>query len=427
MNRPLLAAVAAAAVAFALYYATLLPDFDFGDTGFFQTRVGSASLTPRDGYPLYFAIGNALLWTTRLEPARALNLASAIEGAVACGLLVLVACELSGSLPAGVAAALTFAVSYTFWNQAIIAEVYALHAVFVALTTLLALRWAARPTLGRLVMFFAAYALGFGNHLSMILLLPGFAVFLLISAPGGWRTMLRPRVIALALMLAAAGALQYAWNFRGLWQWPNQPPALADAFRSFWFDVTKSDWRDTMVLRTPAAMSTDRLAMYRFDILQQFGWIVLLAPLGLIRLFAVDRRKAWLIALLYAANVAFAFTYNVGDTHVFYLPSHLFLALLIAPGIVFVGSLARARGVTVAIATVVLGGVAARAYHDFPALDRSEDRRPREVLSALTDGLDDRHAILLADLNWQQVNGLAYFGKNVRPDLAYAWMPHVLL
>ena len=27
-------------------------------------------------------------------------------------------------------------------------------------------------------------------------------------------------------------------------------------------------------------------------------------------------------------NTAFAFTYNVGDTHVFYLPSHLFTALL---------------------------------------------------------------------------------------------------
>src|SRR5438046_2002091 len=117
MSRPLLAAAAATAVAFALYHATLLPDFDFGDTGFFQTRVGSATLTPRDGYPLYFAIGNVFVWTTRLEPSRALNLASAIEGAVACGLLVLAAEELSGSLVAAVPAALAFAVSYTFWSQ----------------------------------------------------------------------------------------------------------------------------------------------------------------------------------------------------------------------------------------------------------------------------------------------------------------------
>ena len=295
MNRRVLAAAATAALAFALYRATLLPGFDFGDTGFFQTRVGAASLTPRDGYPLYFAIGNLFVRISGLEPARALNLASAVEGAVACGLLVLVADELAGSLLAAIAAALAFAVSYTFWSQAIIAEVYALHAVFVALTTLLVLRWDARPTLPRLTLFFAAYALGFGNHLSMILLLPGFAAFLLIAAPSGWRSMLQPRVIAIALGLAAAGALQYAWNFRGLWEWPNQPPTFADAFRTFWFDVTKSDWRDTMVLRTPASMIADRLAMYRFDLLQQFGWIVLLAPVGLVAL-AISRKNECTLA-----------------------------------------------------------------------------------------------------------------------------------
>src|SRR5438105_10916305 len=104
---------------------------------------------------------------------------------------MLVAAELSGSLLAGIGAALLFAVSYTFWSQSIIAEVYALHILFVALTLLLLLRWSARPTMGRLAMFFAAYALGFGNHLSMVLLLPGYTLFLLIGGPDGWRAMLR--------------------------------------------------------------------------------------------------------------------------------------------------------------------------------------------------------------------------------------------
>jgi hypothetical protein len=425
-SAPFLAAAATAALAFALYHATLLADFDFGDTGFFQARVGSATLTPRDGYPLYFAIGQVFLWLTRLEPARALNLASAVEGAIACGLLVLLGYELSGSVLAAIASALAFAVSYTFWSQAIIAEVYALHAIFVALTTLVLLWWAARPTMVRLALFFGVYALGFGNHLSMILLLPGFAVFLLAAAPGGGPSMLRPRVVALALGLAAAGALQYAWNFRGLWEWPNHPPTLADAFRSFWFDVTKSDWRDTMVLQTPASMIGDRLAMYRFDVLQQFGWFALAAPIGLFGLFEANWRRGLLVALLYLVNVAFAFTYNVGDTHVFYLPSHLFLALLIAPAIVFVGSHLR-RGIVPVVAVVAIAATTVRTYHEFPALDRSDDRRPAAVLSALTAGIDDRRAILIADLNWQLVNGLAYFGKVVRPDLAYAWMSHVLL
>src|SRR6185295_9882579 len=198
-RRAMLPALLVGVAAFALYYATLLPGFDFGDTGHLQTTVGSPLIAPRAAYPLYFAVGNLFLTVTRIEPARALNLASAVEAAFACALLVLVGAELSASVLAGIAAALLFAASYTFWSQAIIAEVYALHLLFVALTMLLLLRWAARPGVGRLALFFVAFAFGFGNHLSMILLLPGFAVFLLMAAPGGWQSMVAPRVIALAL------------------------------------------------------------------------------------------------------------------------------------------------------------------------------------------------------------------------------------
>src|SRR5450759_5374868 len=96
-RRGLLAALIVALAAFTLYRATLLPGVDFGDTGSFQTMVGSPLITPRDGYPLYFAIGTLFLQLTGAEPAHALNLVSAIEAAVACGLLVLVAAELAGS------------------------------------------------------------------------------------------------------------------------------------------------------------------------------------------------------------------------------------------------------------------------------------------------------------------------------------------
>jgi len=421
--RRLVAAIGIAIIAWALYHATLLPGFDFGDTGFFQTKVGSPTLTPRDGYPLYFGIGAVFLWLTGADPARALNLASALEGSVACALVVLAGAELSASVAAGVAAGLLFAVSYTFWSQAIIAEVYALHAIFVGLTVLLILSWARRPSMPRLAMFFAVYALGFGNHLSMILLMPGFAAFLMIAAPDGWTSMLRPRVVALALGIAALGALQYSWNLRGLWEWPNHP-TLGDAVRTFWFDVTKSDWRETMVLELPPSMSMDRVRMYGFDVLQQFGWLALLAPLGLARLFSIDWRRALLMTLLYVVNFGFAFTYNVGDSHVFYLPSHLVLAVLIAPGITLVARRGRA---TVFVAAAVVAIAALRGYRDFPALDRSDDHRPATVLADLTRDLDSQHAILLADLNWQLVNGLAYFGKVVDSDLAYDWISHVLL
>ncbi len=428
--RRIVAAFAVAIGAFLLYRATLLPGLEFGDSGSFQTMAGERQITPRDGYPLYFAIGDLVLAATGGEPAHALNLASAIEGALAGGVIVLVASELAGALLPAVAAALMFLPSYTFWSQSIIAEVYALHILFVGLTLLLLLRWAGRPSVPALALFMAVFALGFGNHLSMVLLLPGYTLFLLLSTPGGWREMLRPRIVLLAAAIAAAGALQYAWNLRALWLWPNHPAGLADALHRFWFDVTKTDWRETMILQVPHAMVSDRAAMYAFDVRQQFGWAIVLAPVGLVALFASNWRRAVLMLTLFAANFAFAFTYEVGDTHVFYLPSHLMLALLFAPAIAWIADVfgVRRAGAAVVVASLLLAanGVA-RAYDNFPALDRSSDHRPAALLAALSSGLTDRDAILLTDLNWQVQNGLPYFGKVVRPDLAYARLAEVLL
>jgi hypothetical protein len=442
------AALAVAVVAFLLYRATLLPGFDFGDTASFQVVAGSAIISPRDGYPLYFAIGALALRFLGGDPAHALNLVSAIVSALAAGALSLAATEISGSAAAGAASGLLFAGSYTFWSQSVIAEVYGLHALFVATTFWWLLQWEKRPSLARLVVFFSVYALGFGNHLSMILLAPAYALFLLTTAPAGWRSMIRPRVVALAGLVAVIGSLQYAWNLRTLWYAGHPPAGLLDAIKAGWFDITKSDWRESMVMNVPRAMLSDHAAMYAFDLRQQFGIPgIALSATGFLTLIAWSWRRALLIFGVYFANALFAYSYNVGDTHVFYLPSHLAVALMTAPALVLIGRLAgRAVGSSirnrtaltsrsgftdalavtcVALLAIVYAGT--RIYRDYPALDRSDDRRPAEWLDTLTAGLDDRRAILLTNLNWQSQNGLTYYGLRLHPELAYARMPEVLL
>ena len=185
------AAVVLAAMVFLLYFQTLLPGQDLGDTASFETISGERALVPRQGYPLYFALNGALVHLMPVEPARAVNLGSALAAALAVGLVVLVGAELGGTLVAGLVAALLLAGSYTFWSQAVIAEVYALHLLVASACVLALLAWRRRPTLPRLALFFSVYSLGFGNHLQMVLLMPGFALFLLLVAPGGPKTMLR--------------------------------------------------------------------------------------------------------------------------------------------------------------------------------------------------------------------------------------------
>jgi hypothetical protein len=423
------AAIIVSIFAFWLYHATLLPGVDLGDTPSFQTMGGSSVVSPRDAYPLYFALSAPLVWWSG-DPARALNLASAAEAALTCGVLVLVGVELTGVVGAAVGMALIFAGSYTFWSQAVIAEVYALHMLCIALVLYAALRWQRRPSTSRMVLLLASYALGFGNHLTMVLLLPGLALFLALAAPDGARTLLAPRTIAIAIACAALGALQYAWNLRTLFADPTAPRDIAEAIRWFWFDVTKSDWRDAMVLTLRGGVAGERARMFLFDVQQQFGWLfVAIAGVGFGALIRTDRAQLALFTVWLACTSAFALTYNVGDPHVFLLPTHLVLAVLTAPGIAWLAhAVAFAVGPSarpvVPVAVLVLA--LTRIAGEYPALDRSLDRRPAAALAALTAGIDDRRSVLLADLNWQLQNALNYYARHTRTDLTFGGMPGVL-
>jgi hypothetical protein len=426
----LVAAGLLAALAFFIYFSTLLPGQDLGDTASFQAIAGDHLLVPRQGYPLYFALSGLLVHLLPVEAARAANLGSAVAAAVAVGLVVLAGAELAGTLAAGLVAGLLLAGSYTFWSQAIIAEVYALHLLIATGCLIALLAWKAQPSLTRLTMFFALCALGFGNHLSMVLLLPGFALLLLTAAPDGPLSMLRPRVVLLAAGMAALFAMQYAWNFRWL-VFEHRDAPVADLLRTFWFDVTKSDWRANMVYGIPTSTLADRFAMYWFDLRQQFGIPgSVAAVVGFGALLKREWRLGAALLTLWLVNWVFAFTYNVGDVHVFYLGSHWAAALAAGCAAGWTVSAVRTPGRPAAawLATIVLLAYPAwRAYDTFPAMDRSGDREPKLVLDRLIAGMDTGHEVLGADLNWQLHNGLDYYVKHTRPDLVAFDVPATLL
>jgi hypothetical protein len=437
-----------AVAAFLLYHATLLPGQDLGDTASFQATVGESVITPRQAYPLYYATGALFVSALPGNVARATNMASAVFGALTCGLLTLVVAALTRRAAAGIVAGLLLACSYTFWSQAIIAEVYALHTFAMGLCLVALLAWAQRPSLERLAVFFAVYALGFGNHLMMVLLLPGFTLFLLLASPDGLASLLRPRVLLLAAGMAALGASQYLWNLDVLLSPPERAPGLIDPLLTFWFDVTKSDWRATMVAGVQESVLRNRLAMYWFDVRQQFGTPgVALAVAGLVWMLWPGRlpkpfdrltRPRLGLALLvgFLSCWVFAFTYNVGDTHVFYMPSHVFVALFAGLGAGALLALAGdpdrwpapivrqapdmvqwAPGVQSLLLVVLMAYPAWRAYDTLPAMDRSHDRQAEAFFDHLTAGLTGLNAILSNDLNWQLHNGLDYYVKHTRPDL----------
>ena len=413
-----LISAATALVAFACYYATLLPGLELGDSASFQTGVGSLDLTPRQAYPLYYGLGGLFALLHPGEPARALNFASAVYGSLAVGLATLLTITITASRVGGFVAGLLLAFSYTFWTQAVIAEVYTLHLLIAGGALVALLAWSRRPSASRLATFYAIYALGYGNHLSMVLLLPAFAAFLLIERRAGPGDPLRPRLIGLALLMAALGALQYAWNVRALWTSVEPPSSIYDAANKFWFDVTKADWRETIVMNVSEAGLEARPAMYWFDLRQQFGVPgVILAIAGAIRLLAWRPRVGVLLLLIYVVNLGFAWTYNVGDAYIFFLPSHYVVAILAGAGVAGLLSFnARSLGTAVAGAVTVVSVAYTlwRGYDTFPAVDRSRDNR---AVALLEEFVDPRRpdAVYGVDANWQVQNAFEYFMRERRP------------
>jgi Protein O-mannosyl-transferase TMEM260-like len=396
-------------------------------------------VSARQAYPLYYDLAAPFVRAVSMaNPARGLNLFSAIAGAAAVGLLTYLCALIAESLAAGIAAGLLLAFSYTFWSQAIIAEVYTLHLTLILVSCLALYAYAQRPSRLRLAIFFGVYALAFGNHLSMILLLVPFAIFLLQVTPDR-RTLIAPATIALAAIIAIAGALQYWPNFVSTWHLAGGPASWSERFAAFWFDTTKVDWRDSMVMGVRSDQLSDRVGMWWFDARQQFGVVgLLLAVVGAVRLWTISRPWATLILLAYAINTLFAFTYNVGDTHVFYLPGHLFTAFLAGAALQSpVGRTlvvrpdgrtvkGRATGPTILIALVVLY-VGWRAWDTWPAIDRHDDRRADALVTRLALGANPQSAVLVTDLNWQLENALLYYTRWQRRDVPWVRLPDVQL
>ena len=334
IGRDGLACLALALGALALYMATLLPGIGSGDTAEFQRVAPTLGVAHPTGYPLYTMLGWLWSWLPLGgTPAWRMNLFSACTAALAVGALFLAARALGQSRVVAAMAALTLAVSSTFWSQATIAEVYALAALIQALLILALLRWRR----GRWPLWVAGLLLGLGlaHHRTIILMIPGALVFWGLEA-GGWRLATAQRLpvsslqsqASRAALAALAGCLLYVYLPLRAPQWIDSPQAFAQyvagsSALSVWL-TPEQPWR--------IAGEHVRELAQRFVWPQFFPLGTLLALLGGLRLWQRDRAAAALLTIGYALVLLFCTLFFVQDVDVFMISAHLIAALLIGEG-----------------------------------------------------------------------------------------------
>jgi hypothetical protein len=317
----------------AVYAVTIAPGLSWhhngADGGDLIAAAASGGVPHPTGYPAYMLLARLFLLLPFGPPAFRTNLLSSVCAAVACALIADIvrahyvgkrACAWVGGLLAGFA----LGVSPLLWSQAVITEVYSLHALLVA-ASLRALPTARDKPPQAFAIWGCLTGLALTNHLTAIFLAPlGFitAVF----ASNRWRAIL------FALAGLVAGAMLYAL----LPIWAVHHPAVnwggANTLAGFLWVVTGEPYRglvfgvgSTVWVRVQTASGL---------LVDQFGVASLILALG--GLF-VDRRhpNALRRALLWIVAVysIFAIGYNSTDSFTYLLPVWMAFAISFGVGV----------------------------------------------------------------------------------------------
>jgi hypothetical protein len=192
-------------VALAAYLATLAPDLLPGDNGELEFAAPTLGIVHPTGYPLYLLTARGLALLPGGGFAARVNLASALWGALAVAVIYALTFRVLAAgrarspwLPRAASAfvgALAFALAPAFWSQAVVAEVYTLHALFLALALWL---WLAPPgpwrSPRRRALLALTLGLGLAHHRSLVLLLPALAVDWALDRRAGRRRGAGPAV-----------------------------------------------------------------------------------------------------------------------------------------------------------------------------------------------------------------------------------------
>lgn len=116
-----------------VYLLTLCPTVYFGDSGELTAAAYALGIPHASGYPLYALVGKGFCLLPFGNVAFRVNLMSAFFAAAAAGAVYSLILKMGSSRIGGLVGGLVLAFAPLLWMQAVCAEVYSLHAFFLAL------------------------------------------------------------------------------------------------------------------------------------------------------------------------------------------------------------------------------------------------------------------------------------------------------
>ena len=379
-----------------VYVATLAPTvLPYGtpytlDSPMLQAAVPVLGVGHPTGYPTYMMLTHLFTYLPLGDVAYRINLASAVYGVAAVAAVYAAGLLLCRRVVAAAVGALAFGLSGAFWSQAVIAEVYTLNALFVALVLLLLLLWRDRRDDRILLLAATLVGLSLTHHLSSALLAPAGLLFVVLVDRGVFS---KTSFLLKGMGFFALGLLPLIYlPIRASMDAPlnEADPSTPGRFLnlvtggSFLAESSEAGRQcapSALTLEGPVA----KLATFGREALVQFPLVLLLIGMvGALYLLLRDRAAAGLLGVVFVGSLLHGLTYRwlgIEDFLVFLIPALLALALGGAAGLgLLIRSLESLRGgpgtvLPVVFSVIVLALPLLGASNGYATLDRSADGR----------------------------------------------------
>ena len=350
-------------LALAVYLTTLLPDVGWGDIARFQYVARVWGIPHRFGYPLYIALsrlfGSLPLGETSL--AYRVNLMSAVFAALAAMMVYFIVVRLADDWIAAASAALSFAFSRALWGQAVFAEVYTLNAFLIGAVVLVLLAWYQTHRIGLLYLGIGLYALSFGNHMTVVTLIPAVLYLILVT---DYRVLLDPKKVMVMIGLMVLGSLQYLYVILRAQQQPLLNELGPFSWRGWIHWMTRNRFPGQFFGYT-LGDQVDRMRIY-LELLEKqfFRWGYILGWIGAWERLKADLKSFGFLALVALGIYGFGMNYGGATFRIYLIPSYLIFAVFLGCGLsavrLWLASLLRDRHgwlprlVTVGLADAIL-------------------------------------------------------------------------
>ena len=328
-----LAVVLAAAIPFLVYLRTMAPTVYGLDSAELTTGSYVLGIVHSPGSPTFLLLGHLFSWLPVGDVGYRVNLVSVAGAAAAMAAFCAVLLRLLDDPIAAAAGTWLLAFTYYFWVSAVAAELYSLQAFFLAALIWLSLRWRSEQRPWQLYLFALGFGVGLGNHLSLAVAAPGFAVLLRSEDRHALPSVGQLGVAALCGLLGVS-----VYSYLPLCS--QSPMNYARAFgvdvatwRGFWWMVTGQMFSSQM-LAVPLSELPGQVGFFIARLFSNFIGVSALA--GVLGLLDGFRRRPDLhlgLTVIFLAHLAFVLTYDVADKETMLVPTYLIWAIWVALGV----------------------------------------------------------------------------------------------